>query len=392
VWASEQQLDEAAVQMGIDPIELRMRNFLRPRERLFPGGRGLDADMRANVEMLTDGVDLDRVGIAVAASDAGYLPMSVAEVKVHADGSVTLSTGAAEMGQGSATVLSQIVAGELGVPLESVAVVQSDTSASPFEASTGASRTTTLAGRAVLAACDDATRQLLRCARAAYGGLPASRATIVRGGVSIDLDETKTWGEIVRAWFGGPGGEIVGRGYVRRAGEFQVLPPFWEIGCVAAEVEVDEETGVYDVTKLTIVGDVGLAINPRLAAAQDVGGAVMGLGLATREELIYLDGDLVNLGVVDYRVPRARDVHQIVTHQAERRDGIGPYGSKGSGEGALNPTPAAIANAIARRYDVRLREAPITPERLWRALRDRRLPAAGEVEATSTQLDVPRGG
>jgi CO/xanthine dehydrogenase Mo-binding subunit len=119
----------------------------------------------------------------------------------------------------------------------------------------------------------------------------------------------------------------------------------------------------------------------------------MALGLATKEELLYRDGDLINLGVTDYRVPRARDVPPIRTLQAERRDGIGPYGSKGSGEGALNPTPAAIANAIANRYGVRMREAPITPERLWRALNERQVGRpAGDTWERTPRPCIPEGG
>jgi CO/xanthine dehydrogenase Mo-binding subunit len=150
------------------------------------------------------------------------------------------------------------------------------------------------------------------------------------------------------------------------------MPPFWELGCVGTEVSVDEETGEIRIHRLVTVGDVGTAINPQLAEAQDVGAAIMGLGMAMREELLYEDGNLLNGNLFDYRVPRATDVPPLRTVLVERGDGIGVYGAKGGGEGALNPVASAIANAVERAVGIRLREAPFTPERVWQALQDRR--------------------
>jgi CO/xanthine dehydrogenase Mo-binding subunit len=149
------------------------------------------------------------------------------------------------------------------------------------------------------------------------------------------------------------------------------MPPFWEIGCVAVEVSVDEATGEIRVERLVTVGDVGCAINPQTAEAQDIGAAMMGVGMATREELVYLDGNLLNGNLFDYRVPRTTNLPELRTVLVERGDGVGVYGAKGGGEGALNPVAAAIANAVERAAGIRLREAPFTPERVWRALRVR---------------------
>jgi CO/xanthine dehydrogenase Mo-binding subunit len=180
------------------------------------------------------------------------------------------------------------------------------------------------------------------------------------------------WGAVVRAWFGGPFGECVGRGYVRRAGVTGEMPPFWEIGCVGVEVSVDEATGQVRVERLVTVGDVGCAINPQLVESQDLGAAIMGLGMATTEELVYTpDGTLLSGNLVEYRVPRAGDIPAYISILAERGDGVGVYGAKGGGEGSLNPVAAAIANAIRRATGARLREAPFTPERVWQALKER---------------------
>jgi CO/xanthine dehydrogenase Mo-binding subunit len=150
------------------------------------------------------------------------------------------------------------------------------------------------------------------------------------------------------------------------------MPPFWEIGCVGVEVSVDEDTGVVTVERLVTVGDVGCAINPQLVESQDLGAAIMGLGMALGEELVYTeDGTLLGGGLVDYRVPRASDIPRVTSILAERGDGVGVYGAKGGGEGAVNPIAGAVANAVKRATGVRVVEAPLTPERVWRALRER---------------------
>ena len=304
--------------------------------------------------------------MAVPASDAGFVPVSTAIVRVHADGSVSLLTGSTEIGQGSETVLAQIVAAEMGVALDRVQLVNGDTATAPFETTTGASRTTTIVGRAIQAACHDAQDQLVACAAEAFR-VPVRDIVRVPGGIRSGEAE-HDWGAIVRAWFAGNSGEVIGRGYVRRTGEFAEMPPFWEIGCVGVEVSLDRETGRVRVERLVTVGDVGCAINPQLVEGQDIGAAMMGIGLATTEELLYDNGYLLNGNLFDYRVPRTTDLPEVTSILAERGDGIGPYGAKGGGEGSLNPIGAAIANALARLVGTRFAAAPLTPERVWTTL------------------------
>ena len=167
------------------------------------------------------------------------------------------------------------------------------------------------------------------------------------------------------------------------------MPPFWEIGCVGVEVSVNEATGEIRVERLVTVGDIGCAINPQTAEAQDVGAAMMGLGMATREELVYRDGNLLNGNLFDYRVPRTTNLPELRTVLVERGDGVGVYGAKGGGEGALNPVAAAIANAVERAAGIRLREAPFTPERVWRALqaRDAARAATGPASTDGPRAD-----
>ncbi len=376
VFAGESQMDEAAQRLGLDPLEIRRRNLLRPGEPPWARVRGLDADLRADLDLAADELEWSEPAapgrgkaICLSASDAGSEPVTTAVLRVHPDDSVTLMCGSTEIGQGSATVLAQIAAGEMGVPLERVHLVNSDTAMVSYDRSTGASRTTTLMGLAIQAAAADARAQLVQWAREAIA--PDGPDVVEeRGGVSIG-QRRLGWGEVIRSWFGGGTGEVVGRGYVRRAGTTEQMPPFWEIGCAGVEVSVDAETGELVVERMVTVGDVGCAINPQQAEGQDIGAATMGYGMATREELIYEDGNLLNGNLFDYRVPRAGDLRDVRTILAERGDGVGPYGAKGGGEGALNPVAPAIANALYRAIGVRLRGAPFTPERVWRALRDR---------------------
>ncbi len=370
--AGELQMDEAALRLGIDAVELRLRNILGPGEELLPGKRGLDADLKEDLRSLASslgwpGAGPGSVGLGVSASDAGAYPTSTAAVRIHSDGSVTLFTGSTELGQGSRTVLSQVAAEELGLTLENVAIVGGDTGVVTYERTTGASRTTTVTGRAVQEACKDARRRVRELAAQVFG-VPVASVEDTVAGVRVNGQELG-YGAVIERWFG-VGGEVLGHGAVRKADGFARMPPFWEIGCSGVRLTVDRETGVVEIEKLATVGDVGFAINPALVHGQDAGASMMGLGAALHEELIYEGEQLVNSNVVDYRVPRFSDLPKDVDLiLAERRDGAGPYGAKGSGEGASNTIGGAVASAIGRAIGVFPHQLPATPERVWRLMR-----------------------
>ena len=440
--AGELNMDMAADRLGIDPVELRRRNLLAPGDTIIEGKRPLDADLVADLDAIVCALDQhaadrdaavqasgDQNGavdagtlrgraVAVTASDAGASPISTAQVRMHADGSVTLLVSSTEMGQGSRTALAQIAAREMCVPIEAVAVGQSDTRFTPFEWTTGASRTTTVVGLAVQAACADLWDNL-RAKAADSAGVPVDDV-VVHGGrlhltadisgtvsgsgaggdgvgehgtglgagaadalgagergtsaadaapVVTDSGSGLTPAEVIRQWFGADAGEVVGVGVIRRDGATAVLPPFWEIGAVGVEVSVDEATGEVTVEHLVTVGDVGHAVNPDLVKGQDLGAATQGLGIALWEEMVYDGEQLTNPNLVEYRVPRLRDTPRRITSVlAERGDGAGPYGAKGAGEGALNPVPAAVAAAVGRAVGVWPTELPLTPPRVWSLL------------------------
>jgi CO/xanthine dehydrogenase Mo-binding subunit len=370
--AGELQMDEAALKLGIDAVELRLKNLVGPGEQLLPGKRGLDADLRDDLRCLSTslgwpGTGPASVGLGVSASDAGAYPTSTAAVRIHSDSSVTLFTGSTELGQGSRTVLSQIVAEDLGLALENVAIVGGDTGVVTYERTTGASRTTTVTGRAVQEACTDARRRVRELAAQVFG-VPVDSVQDAAAGVRVEGQEL-SYGEVIERWFGA-GGEVLGHGAVRKAEGFAQMPPFWEIGCSGVSLTVDRETGVVTIEKLTTVGDVGFALNPALVHGQDAGASMMSLGAALHEELLYEGEQLVNSNVVDYRVPRFSDIPKDVDLIiAERRDGAGPYGAKGSGEGAGNTIGGAVASAIGRAIGVFPHQLPATPERVWRLMR-----------------------
>lgn len=374
----ESQIDELAAKIGKDPYEFRLANVAKPGEEFFPKMRPFDGTLKEDLEIAAKAIGWKEPlakghgrSLACSGSDAGAYPLTSTAVRVHADGSVTIMTGSTELGQGSHTVIPQIAAEELGVSLEKVHVVSSDTAITPYDRSTGASRTTTLMGSAVLEASREAIQQMVVMA-ADVLKVKVEEIQVVRGGVRSG-EAQLNWSEVISKFYALPDGEVIGRAYIRKSGRFSQLPVFWETACTAVEVAVDEETGKISVERLATVGDVGLAINPALAEGQDLGAATMGMGIGLFEELVYQGPQLMNGSILDYRLPRFSDLpKKVELHLVQNQDGVGPYGAKGGGEASLNSMAANIANAVERAVGVRIRQAPLTPEKVWRALRERK--------------------
>lgn len=374
----ESQIDELAAKIGMDPYEFRQLNAAKPGEEFFPGMRPFDGTLKQDLETAAKAIGWGTPvakghgrTVACSGSDAGAYPLTSTAVRVHADGSATIMTGSTELGQGSHTVLPQIAAEELGIAYDKVNVVSSDTAITPYDRSTGASRTTTLMGSAVMEACQEAIQQMVVMA-ADVLKVKKEDIQAVRGGVrcgEVQLD----WSQVISKFYALPDGEVIGRSYIRKSGRFAALPVFWEAAATGCELSVDEDTGKITVEKLATVGDVGLAINPALAEGQDIGAATMGLGIGLFEELIYEGSQLMNGSILDYRVPRFSDLpKQVELHLVQNRDGVGPYGAKGGGEASLNSMAANIANGVDKAVGVRIRQAPLTPERVWRAMKEKK--------------------
>jgi CO/xanthine dehydrogenase Mo-binding subunit len=379
-WASESQMDLIADRLGLDPLELRRRNLLARGEAFAPGDLPMDADLQEGLRRTAAAVAWQEAaaprhgkGLACAFKDGGMThSVSTAVVRVHADGSVTLFTGSIEHGQGSATVLAQIVAETLGVRLDRVSVAAPDTALTPYDQGTSASRTTTLMGRAVYAASLDARNQLIAMAADLLGVTPD--ALQIQDGMLVAGDQHLAFADTIAQHFGYPGGEVIGTGVwrpQRTEGHLGGATVFWEVGMGGAEVTVDQETGEITVLRYVSTADVGCAVHRQQCEAQDEGGAMQGLGATLCEELVTEAGQILNANLIDYRVPLFTDVPaRFGTILVENADGPGPYGAKGVGESGVFCVAPAIGNAVAHAVGIRLRELPLTPERVWRALRE----------------------
>jgi len=383
IWATESHLDLIADALGIDPLELRLRNLPRPGDPILDLSRPLDVDLAKGLRTVAAMIGWDGPappgrgrGVALGLTDSGADAVATALVRLHDDGSATLHESSTEIGQGVRTILAQIVAEELGLPVERVGVVASDTGGTPYDRSTGASRSTTVMGLAVQRACADLRAQLAEIAApllgAGPGGVRFEDGCVAAGARRIP------YGEVIRAHFMMRGGELLGRGYVRPEGDLARQPLVWETGWGAAEVEVDRETGAVRLHRYLSAADVGAAIHPQLAEGQDEGAAMMGIGHTFYEQLVFDGGQLITDSLLTYRVPLFEDVPgEYTAVLLEDRNGPGAYGAKGMGEGAINPVAPAVAAALARACGVRLFDLPLTPERVWRALRARAAAPAG---------------
>ncbi|MGQ0571972.1 MAG: xanthine dehydrogenase family protein molybdopterin-binding subunit [Armatimonadota bacterium] len=381
LWAGESQLNHLAERLDLDPVELRMRNLLARGEAYAPGDTPMDADLRQSLRTVADAVGWNHSsmttgqGIAMATKDGGgTYSVSAAVVRLHVDGTATVYAGSVEIGQGPRTVFAQIVAEVLALPVHRVTVHEPDTDDTPYDQGTSASRSTTLTGSAVHEAARDVRAQLVELAQRFFEA-PAEVISL-ENGVARAGPRAASYADLMTHHFGMPAGELVGRGLWRPSaseGSPGGATTFWEVGAGAAEVEVDEETGEVRVLKYATVADVGRAINARLCEGQDEGAAMQGLGHTLFEEMVFEDGQLLNPNLIDYRVPLISDLpEEFSAALVENVDGPGPFGSKGIGEsGIIAPAPA-VAAAVAAVTGVHVRALPLTPERVWRALRDRR--------------------
>jgi len=263
------------------------------------------------------------------------------------------------------------VAEELSVAPDKIQVAELDTQYTPFDKGTNASSATSVMGQAVLRAARDAREQLL----AAAASLLETQASEVElnDGMLFFKSKSLSFREVMRLHYAETEGEIVGRGFFKVPRNDKVplgySSPFWEIGFGAAEVEVDEMTGEVRILRYVSLTDAGKMIHPLHCRGQDEGAALFGIGLTLFEEIVYKDGQMVNPNLVDYRLPRFRDLPELFTTQIlEEEGGPGPYGAKGMGEGGILAVAPAVCNAVYNAIGVRIREVPLRGERVWKAL------------------------
>ena len=377
-WATESQMDIIAQKLGLDPVQMRLKNLVKKGEEIRPNYRALDADLFKGLKLVTDKLGWDGPvskeghgrGVGFGTTDPGAPLASTSTVHVLSDGSVVFMCGTSELGQGAKTVMSQIIAEELRVPLDRVTIRPIDTAFTPFDRSTGSSRSTTVMGKAVELAGSDVRRQIVELA-VEHFECPEDAITL-KDGEAIAGGKKITYGELIHKHFAMQGGELVGTGYAHSGmAPTPANPLFWEIGIGAVEVKVDEETGKVHVGKYITAADAGKALHPLQCEGQDEGSAMMGFGHTFYEAYQWDGGQIINSTLVDYKVPTFDDVpDEFESILIEDANGPGPYGAKGLGEGGIIPVAPAVANAIAWSTGARIKELPLTPEKVWRALKD----------------------
>lgn len=381
-WAIESQMDAGARALGLDGLRIRTRNLARRGEEVVKGDFPADGDWHASVERAAELIGWDTPtpkgrgrGFAVAIKSGATTGLSNSTVRLLADGSVIVYAGTSDMGQGARTIFAQLAADALGAPLEKVSVVMGDTSVIPFDLQTSASRSTVFMGTAISRACDDIHAQLREVA-SELRRVSEEQVRVSGGEVHLP-GEVVPISDFVKVGLGRWNGELIGNGRMRKPHDADHplggTPAFFEFNCTAFEVEVDTETGEILMHKHVTVSDVGTALNPLQVEMQDEGAAIMGLGHALMEHIVLdEDGRIRNLGALDYRIPTTKDVPlRLVTGMVENGDGPGPYGAKGISEGALLCTAPALSAAVADATGVVIKDLPMTPERVWRALNEK---------------------
>jgi CO/xanthine dehydrogenase Mo-binding subunit len=372
-YAVESLIDELAERLGIDPLELRVRNVAGEGDRAPSGQRFPVFGARSCLERVREHplwarrADLppgEGIGIALGWWPGGYEP-AAAVCRLDADGGLTVVTGAADM-TGVETAFAAIAADAFGVDPARVRVVYADTATAPYAGTSGGSKITYTVGRAVERAAIEARDRLLETAAGELEIAPED-LEIVDGAVqpkgvpakALPINDLAR--KILR--FGSPHLPVEGHG---RASQ----PPAPQAAAHISHVRVDSETGAVTVLAHAVVQDVGRALNPALVEGQMHGGTAQGLGWALLEELAHDGhGQLTTGTFVDYGMPTAAFVPWIDTSIVEVPAPEGPFGAKGIGEAPVVAVPGAVANAIAAAIGVRLRRLPMTPERVWRALR-----------------------
>jgi CO/xanthine dehydrogenase Mo-binding subunit len=369
LFATESHLDCIARQLGIDPLDFRLKNLIEEGDDNPIGTRYQNIRARETLEAAAAAAGYrtakaPNVGRGIAIGErppAGG--ESHAAVTLNPDGSVAVSTSIFEPGTGTYTVLRQIVAEELHLPLSSIQVQVWDTDEVEFDTGVGGSRVTRIAGQAAYRAAREASREALSVA-ADLLGWPEERMTL--RGVEVirqDTGESRPWAELLQRW----GRPVVGRGSVQDPNP----SPVTSFTAQVAEVSVDPETGEVRLLRFTTAHDVGKVLNPLDHQGQIEGAVVQGIGYALTEELQVEEGRVANVTFGEYKIPSIKDIPSLETVVLESESGPGPYNAKGIGENPIGPVAPAIANAVADAVGVRIRDLPITAEKVYRALSGR---------------------
>ncbi len=390
-FAIESAMDMLAEAAGMDRIEIRRINSNQPGDVTPQGLRITTCGLPECIEAVTEKLELDRpkekgegIGIASLIHVGGGARIYRSDgcgtiIKMDDYGKADVFTGASDMGQGSDTVVAQIVAEQLGLTVEDVHVIHQDTDVCPWDVGAHASRTTFVAGNAALGAAKKIRQRILEIAgeslqtdvenlvlqdrKVFIKDKPESNVPLAK---LLRNAHFKHGGQMMMAdYFYDPANENMGKDF---RGNMSVTYSF---GTHGVRVKVDEETGKVEIIDYVAAHDVGRAINPLLLDGQVHGGVLMGIGFALTEQVILEKGRNMNPDFRDYKVLTAKDAISLQPVVIETVDESGPYGAKGIGEPGCVPTAPAIANAVYDAIGVRITDLPITPERVLAAIKQK---------------------
>ena len=397
IWAIESHLDMIAERLSIDPVEIRRKNVLREGDENVTGGITYNIGARECLDKVAEFLKWDKKpqvdagpwkkgkGIALGNKYTMAGTSSVVIVKVHGDGVVEIRHSAQEMGQGCNTILAQIAAEEFGVSMDRVKVVYTDTAVTPYDFGSVSSRSTFHTGNALRLACQDAKQQIFERVAEKLGvpvnDLDTKEGKVYvkgRGGKEVRITDLFNPGGYLPK-----GGEIIGKATYTcpissmdpETGQGERLVAYYSHEAFAIEVAVNVETGEVKVLRMGGCLDTAQSINPRLCEGQIEGAMAMGIGQGLYEQMLIDEkGKVVNPNFRDYKLPTTDDLPNnenvwVALAGVPHREG--PFGAKGVGEVALTPMLPAIANAVYNAVGVRVKELPITSEKVLQALKAR---------------------
>ncbi|MBI4790935.1 MAG: xanthine dehydrogenase family protein molybdopterin-binding subunit [Chloroflexi bacterium] len=398
-WGIEQTIDLLADRLGMDGRDLRFKNCVKTGSEVVTGWTMHPTGLSECIEKASAAIEWGREepasaphrkrgkGMAIMWKAPAMPPNagSSAYVRLNEDATVTVGIGGQEIGQGTFTVMAQMAAASLGVPVDWVRIATPvDTQYSPYEWQTVASRLTWSMGNAVVAAARHARQQILELVAEHWNenveDLDIKDGTVIsyKSEETLSLKNMVVYGLPKTGDGGWRGGPVLGRGsfmptYVTgldpETGQGPRSVVHYTVGCQAVDLEVDTETGQIEILRVAAAFDVGKAINPDQVRAQIEGGVVQGISSAILEQLQLKDGVVLNPSFVDYRIATTTDMpREIIPIIVEVAQDDGPWGARGIGEHAMVPTAPAIANAVYNAVGVRLPSPPLTAERIFLAM------------------------
>ncbi|MBI4527565.1 MAG: xanthine dehydrogenase family protein molybdopterin-binding subunit [Deltaproteobacteria bacterium] len=390
-WAYEQEMDQIAARIGMDPVELRLKNFLHDGDKMHAGETVEAFPLEACLKRVRDALDWNAgsviideeknkvraKGVACFVKHTMTPAFSLTDLRLEEDGSLAVHVGSVEMGQGAATVLKQMAADAMNLPIERVSIIMGDTNNAPYDQGTNSSRTTFHMGRAIVSGSERLRAELLahaaRLLEVSEQDLEIREGRVIaRGAPARGL----SFGDIVTR-VSARGGSLSVSGISKSEAALDQKTgqgkgsTYYFTGAGGCEVEIDRETGVARVLRYVAANNVGTAINPMICTAQIEGSVAGGISQTLFEEMRWERGQLVNPNLADYSLLTSWEAPPVEVVLVESPHGAGPFGAVGAGEPAIVPTSAAIGNAVARALGIRLFSLPVKPDEILKALAEK---------------------